>query len=48
MLRKKGKKNYLLLEVYKPIALENTLVKLTEKILIIHIAKKTEAEILLP
>ena len=48
VLRKKEKKNYLLLDTYRPIALENILVKLAKKVLTIRIAKKAEAEILLP
>ena len=48
ILRKKGKKNYLLLGAYRSIALENTLVKLAEKILTMRIAGKVEAETLLP
>ena len=47
MLKKKGKKNYLLLEAYRPIAIKNILVKLVEKVLIIYIAKKAEAKTLL-
>ena len=48
VLKKKEKKNYLLLGAYRPIALKNTLVKLAKKILAIYIAEKVEAEILLP
>ena len=46
-LRKEEKKNYLLLDIYRLIALKNILVKLAEKILIIYITEKAEAEILL-
>ena len=47
ILKKKEKKNYLLLNTYRPIALENILVKLVKKILTIHIIGKVKAEILL-
>ena len=47
ILKKKEKKNYLLLDIYKLITLKNTLVKLAEKILTIYIVRKAEAEILL-
>ena len=47
MLRKEEKKNYLLLGVYRLIALENILIKLVEKVLTIHIMGKVEAETLL-
>ena len=47
VLKKEEKKNYLLLSAYRPIALKNTLVKLTEKVLTIRIARKVEVEILL-
>ena len=47
MLKKEEKKDYLLLGAYRPIALENILVKLAEKILIIYIIGKAEAKILL-
>ena len=47
MLKKKGKKNYVLPSTYRPIALKNTLVKLAKKVLIIHIIEKAEAETLL-
>ena len=43
----KGKKNYLLLGAYRPIVLKNTLVKIAEKVITIHIKKKAEAELLL-
>ena len=46
-LRKKGKKNYLLLSDYRFIALENILIKLVEKVLTIYIVGKVKAEILL-
>ena len=46
VLRKKGKKNYLLLDIHRPIALKNTLVKLAKKVLIIYIVGKVEAETL--
>ena len=47
VLKKKEKKNYLLLGAYRFIALKNILIKLAEKVLIIYIAGKAEAEILL-
>ena len=47
VLKKKEKKNYLLLGAYRFIALKNTLVKLAKKILTIRIAGKVEAKILL-
>ena len=48
MLKKKEKKDYLLLGTYRPIALENILIKLAKKVLTIHIVGKAEAETLLP
>ena len=47
MLKKKEKKDYLLLDIYRPIALENILIKLAEKVLTMRIIRKVEAEILL-
>ena len=47
ILKKKEKKNYLLLGAYRSITLKNTLVKLAEKILTIYIVGKVEAETLL-
>ena len=47
VLRKEGKKNYLLPGAYRPIVLKNILVKLVEKVIIIYIIEKTEAELLL-
>ena len=47
ILRKKEKKDYLLLGAYRLIARKNTLVKLAEKVLTIYIVKKAEAKILL-
>ena len=47
MLRKEGKKNYLLSGAYRPIALKNTFVKLVNKVIIIYIIEKAEAELLL-
>ena len=47
MLKKKEKKNYLLLNAYRPIALKNILVKLAEKVLIMRIVRKAEAKTLL-
>ena len=47
MLRKKGKKDYLLPEAYRPIAIKIMLVKLVKKILTIYIIKKVETKILL-
>ena len=48
ILKKKEKKNYLLPDTYRPIVLENILVKLAEKVLTIYIIEKAEAETLLP
>ena len=47
ILKKEEKKDYLLPGTYRPIALKNTLIKLAEKVLTIHIIRKVEAEILL-
>ena len=47
ILKKKGKKDYLLLNTYRPIALKNILVKLAEKVLIIYIIEKIEVKTLL-
>ena len=47
MLKKEGKKNYLLLNAYRPIGLKNILVKLAEKVLTIYIIGKAEAKTLL-
>ena len=47
ILKKKEKKNYLLLDIYRPIALKNILVKLVKKVLIIYITGKAEAKTLL-
>ena len=47
MLKKKEKKNYLLLNIYRPIALKNILIKLAEKVLTMRIVGKAEAETLL-
>ena len=38
MLRKEGKVDYLLLGSYRPIALENTLSKILERVIADHIA----------
>ena len=46
ILRKKEEKKYSLLGAYRFIALKNTLVKLTKKVLTIYIIRKAEAEIL--
>ena len=48
MLKKKEKNDYLLPDTYRPIALENILIKLVKKVLTIYIVRKAEAEILLP
>ena len=48
VLKKKEKKDYLLLDTYRLIALENILVKLAKKILLMRIVGKVEAKILLP
>ena len=48
VLKKKEKKDYLLLDTYRIIALENILVKLAKKILLMRIVGKVEAKILLP
>ena len=47
VLRKEGKKDYLLPGVYRSIALRNTLAKLVKKVIIIYIIKKAEAKLLL-
>ena len=47
VLKKKEKKDYLLLGAYRPIVIENMLIKLAKKVLTIYIAEKAEAEILL-
>ena len=47
VLRKEGKKNYLLSKTYRPIALENILAKLIKKVITIYNIKKTEAKLLL-
>ena len=47
MLRKKEKKNYLLLGIYRLITLKNTLVKLVKKVLIMRIIGNAEMETLL-
>ena len=46
-LQKEENKNYLLLGVYRPIALKNILVKLAKKVITIYIIEKTEAKLLL-
>ena len=48
ILKKEEKKNYLLLNAYRPIVLKNILVKLAKKILTIRIIGKVKAETLLP
>ena len=48
VLRKEQKKDYSLLSSYRPIALENTLVKLMEKIVANHMAATAEEYRLLP
>jgi len=48
VLRKDGKKDYSLLGSYRPIALENTLAKVIEKILVDHISSTAEEHLLLP
>ena len=47
VLKKEEKKDYSLLNNYRPIALKNILVKLAEKVLTIHIIEKAKAETLL-
>ena len=47
-LRKEDKKDYSLLSSYRLIALENTLVKVVEKVLVIHLSRAAEEYTLLP
>ena len=47
ILRKVNKKDYLLLGSYRPVALENTLGKILEKIVVKHMQKAIEAQGLL-
>ena len=47
ILKKEEKKDYLLPDIYRSIALKNILVKLAEKVLTIYIIEKVEVETLL-
>jgi hypothetical protein len=47
ILYKKGKVDYLLLESYRPIALENTLSKILKKVIIEYIVDTVEEHTLL-
>ena len=46
VLWKEGKKDYLLLGAYRPIALKNILIKLAKKVITTHIIKEAETELL--
>ena len=48
ILYKKGKVDYLLLGSYRPIALENTLSKILERVVVEHIAGTAKEHALLP
>jgi len=48
VLRKEGKVDYLILGSYRPIALENTLSKILEKVIADHIVDIAEEHALLP
>ena len=48
VLYKKGKTDYLFLRSYRPIALENTLSKILEKVIADRIADTAEEHALLP
>jgi len=48
VLWKEGKADYLIPESYRPIALENTLSKILEKVIADHIADIAEKHALLP
>ena len=48
VLYKEGKVDYLLLRSYRPIALENTLNKILERIIVEHIVNTAEKYTLLP
>jgi hypothetical protein len=47
ILRKEGKKDYSLLDSYRPIALKNTLTKVVEKVLVIRLNRAAEEYTLL-
>ena len=47
-LRKEGKKDYSLLNAYRPIALENTLIKVVEKVITNRIDTVAKSQGLLP
>ena len=48
MLYKEGKADYLFLESYRPIALENTLSKILERVIADYIADTAKEHALLP
>jgi len=48
ILQKEGKVDYLILGSYRPIALENTLSKILEKVIADHIIDMVEEHALLP